>query len=162
MPQIVSSSDVSVAKAWINAAEKFYHPTALVAYDTTSSPVGRSTSITSSPWFPQVPFIIPCSRRILSLSSQPLSRQDSKASWPRSRCFLWSQPTRLRSPLNDVIELGPVCHTLSHLVQPNMVVSAVWTWSCKKSRPRFASCLVSLNSFFPCCSPISKRQPEMV
>ena len=34
VPQIVYSSDLSAAKAWINAAEKFYHPTTLLAYET--------------------------------------------------------------------------------------------------------------------------------
>ena len=34
VPQVVSSSDLSAAKAWIHVAEDFHHPTTLLAYET--------------------------------------------------------------------------------------------------------------------------------
>ncbi|KAF8429907.1 CHAT domain-containing protein [Boletus edulis BED1] len=88
----VSSSDLYTARAWIRIAEYFQHPTILLAYETSLRLlIQHLTALPSSP------------RHLVVL--RDLSQ------WTRSqlvsgRGVFWSQLTRLRSPLDDVIASG--------------------------------------------------------
>ena len=106
LPSMVSSTDLSAARTWIRVAENFHHPTTLLAYQTclrllthhvaTLPPLPRHRTLlrglTSSL---AVDAFSACLREGSPTHAVELLEQ--------GRGVFWSQLTRLRSPLDDVI-----------------------------------------------------------
>ena len=108
--QIVSSSDLSSARAWIRVAEDFQHPTLLLAYETALRFLTQHLatlpsllqhldifkSLTSSL---AVDAFSACVRKCAPARAVELLEQ--------GRGVFWSQLTRLHSPLEDVTSASP-------------------------------------------------------
>ena len=117
VPQIVSSIDLSAAKEWIRVAEDFQHPTILLAYETSlrlliqhlavlpplPQHLGILKNLTSSL---AVDAFSACLRKGASVHAVELLEQ--------GRGVFWSQLTRLRSPLDEVVGSSPVGKTLAN------------------------------------------------
>ena len=110
LPQMVSSSDVSAARAWTHVAEDFQHPTILLAYETSLRILIKH--LASLPSLPQhlsilkdltsslaVDAFSACLRKCAPAHAVKLLEQ--------GRGVFWSQLTQLHSPLGDVIGSGP-------------------------------------------------------
>ena len=112
----VSSGDLSTAKAWVNAAEDFHHPTTLLAYETTLRLLVRHLAV-----FPSLPQHLTVVRSLTSsLAADAFSaglryQSPSKAIelLEQGRGVFWNQLIRLRSPLDDVLQCGPAGRTLA-------------------------------------------------
>ena len=116
VPQVVSSSDLSAAREWIRAAEHFQHPTILLAYETSLRLLIQH--LATLPSLPRHLVILKgltsslavdafstCLRKCVPGHAVELLEQ--------GRGVFWSQLTRLRSPLDDIIVSGPVGKTLA-------------------------------------------------
>ena len=95
IPQIVSSNDLSAARAWIRVAEDFRHPTILLAHETSLRLLVQHLvilkNLTSSL---AVDAFSACLRERAPAHAVELLEQ--------GRGVFWSQLSRLHSPLDDV------------------------------------------------------------
>ena len=109
--QTVSSGDLSAARAWIRAAEDFYHPTLLLAYETALRFLARH--LATLPSLPQHLVIfkgLTSSLAVNAFSACVRKRAPARAIelLEQGRGVFWNQLTRLHSPLEDVISASPV------------------------------------------------------
>ena len=114
--QTVSSSDVSAAKAWINVAEDFHHPTTPLAYETALRLlVHHLAALPSLPQHLTVLKALSSSLAADAFSACLRNHSPTKAVelLEQGRSVFWSQLTRLRSPLDDVIASGPAGKVLA-------------------------------------------------
>ena len=91
-PQIVSSNDLSAAKAWVRAAEDFQHPTMLLAHETFLRLLIQH--LATLPSLAVDAFSACLRKRAPARAVEPLDQ---------GRDVFWSQLARLYSPLDDVI-----------------------------------------------------------
>ena len=113
MPQIVSSVDFSAAKAWIDAAEAFQHPTILLAYETSLRLLIQH--LDALPSLPQHRAIVKDVTSSLAVDAFSACLRDDASSPARAvelleqgRGAFWNQRTRLCFPLDDLIGSGSV------------------------------------------------------
>ena len=110
VPQFVSSIDFSAARAWVLVAEYFQHPTILLAYETSLRLLIQHLAT-----LPSLPRHLVVLRGLTSsLAVDAFSVCLHKHAPARAvelleqgRGVFWSQLTRLRSPLDDVMVSGP-------------------------------------------------------
>ena len=107
--QAVSLSDLSAAKAWINAAEKFYDPTTLLAYETALRLLVQH--LAALPALPHHLGLLKSLSSFLAVdafSACLRNQSPTKAVelLEHGRAIFWSQLTRFRSPLDSVIKSG--------------------------------------------------------
>ena len=114
--QTVSPSDLSAARAWIRAAEQFQHPTLRLAHETALRLLVQH--LATLPSLPQHLAIL--KQRTSSLAVDAFSACLRRGAPARAvelleqgRGVFWSQLTRLRSPLDDVIVSGPTGKSLA-------------------------------------------------
>ena len=115
-PQIVSSVDLSVARAWVRVAEHFQHPTILLAYETSLRLLIQH--LATLPSLPQHLVIlknITSSLAVDAFSACLRKRSPAHAVelLEQGRGVFWSQLTRLHSPLDEVIVSSPAGKTLA-------------------------------------------------
>ena len=111
----MSLHDLSAAKAWVNAAEDSHHSTTLPAYETALRLLVQHLTID-----PSLPQHLSATRSLtLSLAADAFSaglrhRNSQKAVelLEQGRGVFWNQLIRLRSPLDDIVECGPMGRTL--------------------------------------------------
>ena len=110
VPQVVSFNDLSAARAWIRVAEDCQHPTILLAYETSLRLLIQH--LATLPSLPQHLAIF--KSLTASLAVNAFSACLHKCAPARAvelleqgRGVFWSQLTRLRSPLDDLIGSGP-------------------------------------------------------
>ncbi|KAF8129523.1 TPR-like protein [Boletus edulis] len=116
LPPNVSSSDLSTAKAWIRVAENFQHPSVLLAYETSLRLLIQHLTI-----LPSLPrHLVTLKDLTSSLAVDVFStclrhRSPAKAVelLEQGRGVFWSQLTRLRPPLDDVISSGAAGKTMA-------------------------------------------------
>ncbi|KAF8132994.1 TPR-like protein [Boletus edulis] len=115
-PQLVSSTDLSAARAWIRVAEEFQHPSTLLAYETSLQLLIHH--LAALPSLPQHLAIL--KERSASLAvdafSACLRRGDRVRAvelLEQGRSIFWSQLSRLRFPLDDVMASGPAGRLLA-------------------------------------------------
>ena len=113
---IVSSSDLSASRSWIRVAEDFQHPTILLAYETSLRLLIQH--LATLPSLPQ--HLVILKRLTSSLAVDAFSACLRKRAplhavelLEQGRGVFWSQLTRLRSPLDDVVVSGPAGKTLA-------------------------------------------------
>ena len=110
MHQIASSADLVVTRAWIRVAEEFQHPTLLLAYETSLRLLVQH--LATLPSLPQHLGILKNLTSSLAVDafSICLSRHAPAHAvelLEQGRGVFWSQLSRLRPPLHDVIKSGP-------------------------------------------------------
>ena len=108
--QTVSSSDSSATKAWVNAAEKIHHATTLLAYETALRLlVQHLAALPALPHHFGLLKHLSSSLAVGAFSACLRSRSLTKAValLEQGRAVFWNRLTRLRSPLDNVIESGP-------------------------------------------------------
>ena len=108
---VVSSTDLSAARAWIRAAEEFHHPTTLLAYQTSLRLLTHH--VTTLPPLPQHRTLLKRITSSLAMDTfsaclRNRSPKNAVELLEQGRGVFWSQLTRLRPPLDDVIASGPV------------------------------------------------------
>ncbi|KAF8122961.1 TPR-like protein [Boletus edulis] len=115
-PQFVSSTDVSAARAWIRVAEEFQHPSTLLAYETSLQLLIHH--LAALPSLPQ--HLIILKERSASLAVDAFSACLRRGACVRAvelleqgRSVFWSQLSRLRFPLNNVMASGPAGRLLA-------------------------------------------------
>ena len=108
-PSMASSTALSAARTWIDVAEDFHHPTALLAYHTALRLLTHH--VATLPPLPQHRTVL--KGLTLSLAVDAFSAclcscspKNVVALLEQGRGVFWSQLTRLRSPLDDVIASG--------------------------------------------------------
>jgi CHAT domain-containing protein len=106
VPQVVSSIDLSAARAWIRVAEHFQHPTLLLAHATSLRLLMQH--LVALPSLPQHLVILKNLTSSLAVDAfSACLRQCAPARavelLEQGRGVFWSQLVRLHSPLNDVI-----------------------------------------------------------
>jgi CHAT domain-containing protein/tetratricopeptide (TPR) repeat protein len=116
VPQLVSSIDLSAARAWIRVAEDFQHPTMLLAYETSLRLLIRH--LATLPSLPQHHIILKnltSSLAVDAFSACLRNRAPARAVelLEQGRGVFWSQLTRLHSPLDDVIASSLAGKTLA-------------------------------------------------
>ncbi|KAG6376569.1 hypothetical protein JVT61DRAFT_1547 [Boletus reticuloceps] len=109
-PQLVSLTDLSAARAWIQVAEEFQHPATLLAYETSLQLLIHH--LAALPLLPQ--HLIILKERSASLAVDAFSACLRRGARVRAvelleqgRSVFWSQLSRLRFPLDDVMASGP-------------------------------------------------------
>ena len=115
--QTFSSDDLSAAKAWIKAAENFHHPTTLLAYQTALRLVVQHLAA-----LPSLPHHLAVLKTLSSsLATDALSAclrnhspSDAVELLEQGRGVFWGQLNPLRSPLDNVIALGPAGELLAN------------------------------------------------
>ena len=108
--QTVTSTDLLAAKAWINAAEEFYHPTTLLAYEVALHLLAHHlAALPALPHHLDLLKALSSSLAVDAFSACLRSQSPMKAVelLEQGRAVFWTQLTRLRSPLDNVIESGP-------------------------------------------------------
>ena len=110
VPQMVSFIDLSATRAWIRAAENFQHPTILLAYETSLRLLIEH--LATLPSLPQHLVIfknLTSSLAVDAFSACLRNHAPARAVelLEQGRGVFWSQLTRLRSPLDDLIGVGP-------------------------------------------------------
>ncbi|KAF8122938.1 TPR-like protein [Boletus edulis] len=115
-PQLISSTDLSAARAWIRVAEEFQHPSTLLAYETSLRLLIHHLS--TLPSLPQ--HLIILKERSASLAVDAFSACLRRGARIRAvelleqgRSVFWSQLNRLRFPLDDVMASGPTGRLLA-------------------------------------------------
>ncbi|KAF8431483.1 CHAT domain-containing protein [Boletus edulis BED1] len=115
-PQLVSSTDLSAARAWIQVAEEFQHPSTLLAYEASLRLLIHH--LTALPPLPQ--HLIILKKRSASLAVDAFSACLRRGARVRAvelleqgRSVFWSQLSRLRFPLDDVMASGPAGRLLA-------------------------------------------------
>ena len=106
---VVSSTDLAVARTWIDVAEDFHHPTTLLAYETSLRLLTHH--VATLPPLPQHRTILKGLTSSLAADAFSAclrngSPKDAVVLLEQGRGVFWSQLTRLRSPLDDVIASG--------------------------------------------------------
>ena len=109
MTDTASSRDLSVAKAWTDAAEDFHHPTTLFAYETHLRLLAQHLAPLSS--LPQhFPVLKSHTSSLAADAFSACLRNQSPTKavelLEQGRGVFWSQLSRLRSPLADVYAHG--------------------------------------------------------
>ena len=109
IPEMVSFSDLFAARAWIRVAEDFHHPSTVLAYETSLRLLVEHLSN-----LPSLPRHLDLLKKATSslavdafsacLRNRALAR--SVELLEQGRGVFWSQLTRLRLPLDDVIASG--------------------------------------------------------
>ncbi|KAF8132911.1 CHAT domain-containing protein [Boletus edulis] len=115
-PQLVSSTDLSVARSWIRVAEEFQHPSTLLAYETSLRLLIHH--LAALPSLPQHLTIL--KDRTSSLAVDAFSACLRRGTRVRAvelleqgRSVFWSQLSRLRFPLDDIMASGPAGRLLA-------------------------------------------------
>jgi CHAT domain-containing protein/tetratricopeptide (TPR) repeat protein len=115
VPQ-VSSIDLSAARSWIRVAEDFQHPSLLLAYETSLRLLTQH--LATLPSLPQ--HLVILKNLTSSLAVDAFSGCLRKCAPARAvelleqgRGVFWSQLTRLRSPMDDVVISSPAGKTLA-------------------------------------------------
>ena len=113
---IVSSNDLTAARSWTRVAERFQHPTILLAYETYLRLLVQH--LATLPSLPQHLVILKTHTSSLAVDafSACLRNGDSAHAvelLEQGRGVFWSQLTRLRSPLDDVMIACPAGTTLA-------------------------------------------------
>ncbi|KAF8132848.1 TPR-like protein [Boletus edulis] len=115
-PQLVSSTDLSAARAWIRVAEEFQHPSTLLAYETSLRLLIHH--LAALPLLPQ--HLIILKERSASLAVDAFSACLRRGALvhavellEQGRSVFWSQLSRLRFPLDDVMASGPAGRLLA-------------------------------------------------
>ena len=108
-PPVVSSADLSAARAWVRAAEDFHHPTTLLAYQTSLRLLTHH--VTTLPPLPQHRTLLEDLTSSLAVDTfsaclRNRSPKNAVELLEQGRGVFWNQLTRLRSPLDDVIASG--------------------------------------------------------
>ena len=116
VPQIVSSTDLSAARAWIHVAEDFQHPTMLLAYETSLRLLVQH--LATLPSLPQHLVILKnltSSIAVDAFSACLRKRAPAHAVelLERGRGVFRSQLTRFHSPLDNVIASGSAGRSLA-------------------------------------------------
>ncbi|KAF8436034.1 CHAT domain-containing protein, partial [Boletus edulis BED1] len=109
VPHVTSSRDLSAARGWVFVAEIFQHPTILDAYETSLRLLVQH--LATLPSLPQhLPILKNLSSSLAVNAFSACLRNHSPAKavelLEQGRCIFWSQLTRLRSPLDDIIATG--------------------------------------------------------
>ena len=117
VPQFVSSVDLSVARAWIRVAEKFQHHTLLLAYETSFRLLIQH--LATLPSLPQHLVVLKYLTSSLAVDafSACLHKHAPAGAvelLEQGRGVFWSQLTRLRSPLDDVMVSSPAGKMLAN------------------------------------------------
>ena len=110
-PSMVSSTTLSAARAWIAVAEDFHHPTTLLAYQTALRLLTHH--VATLPPLPQHRTVLKNLTSSLAVDAfsaclRSRSPKDAVVLLEQGRGVFWSQLTRLRSPLDDVIASGSI------------------------------------------------------
>ena len=110
IPHVVSSADLSAARAWISAAESFQDPSTLLAYETSLRLLVQLLS--TLPSLPQHLDVLKKVTSSLAVDAFSACLRNHAAAravelLEQGRGVFWSQLTRLRFPLDDVIASGP-------------------------------------------------------
>jgi CHAT domain-containing protein/tetratricopeptide (TPR) repeat protein len=116
VPQIVSSIDLSAARAWIHVAEDFQHPTILLAYETSLRLlIQHLATLPSLPQHLGILKSLTSSLAVDAFSACIRERAHTHAVelLEQGRGVFWSQLTRLHSPLDDVVVSSPAGKTLA-------------------------------------------------
>jgi CHAT domain-containing protein/tetratricopeptide (TPR) repeat protein len=116
VPQIVSSSDLTAAKAWIRVAEDFHHPTILLAYETSLRLlIQRLATLPSLPRHLIILKNLTSSLAVDAFSAclRNCSLTNAVELLEQGRGVFWSQLTRLHSPLDNVIVSGSAGKSLA-------------------------------------------------
>ena len=105
-PSMVSSTDLSAARAWIRVAEDFHHPTTLLAYQTYLRLLTHH--VVTLPPLPQHRTILKGITSSIAVDAFSACLRNQSPTHAielleQGRGVFWSQLTRLRSPLDDVI-----------------------------------------------------------
>ncbi|KAF8436254.1 CHAT domain-containing protein [Boletus edulis BED1] len=115
-PQLVSSTDLSTARAWIRVAEEFQHPSTLLAYETSLRLLIHH--LATLPLLPQ--HLIILKERSASLAVDAFSACLRRGARVRAvelleqgRSVFWNQLSRLRFPLDDIMASGPAGRLLA-------------------------------------------------
>ena len=114
--QMVSSSDLSAARVWIRVAERFQHSSTLLAYETSLRLlVGHLSTLPSLPRHLDLLKKATSSLAVDAFSACLRNRALARAVelLEQGRGVFWSQLTRLRLPLDDVIAAGLAGETLA-------------------------------------------------
>ena len=106
---MVTSADLSAARTWIRVAEIFHHPTTLLAYHTALRLLTHH--VATLPPLPQHRTVLKSLTSSLAVDAfsaclRNQSPTDAVVLLEQGRGVFWSQLTRLRSPLDDVIASG--------------------------------------------------------
>ncbi|KAF8132924.1 CHAT domain-containing protein [Boletus edulis] len=115
-PQLMSSTDLSAARAWIRVAEEFQHPSTHLAYETSLRLLIHH--LFALPSLPQ--HLIILKERSASLAVDAFSACLRRGTRVRAvelleqgRSVFWSQLNRFRFPLDDVMASGPTGRLLA-------------------------------------------------
>ena len=116
VPQIVSSTDLSAARAWIRAAEDFQHPTILLAYETSLQLLIQH--LATLPPLPQHLVILKNLTSSLAVDAfsaclRKCSRNNAVELLEQGRGVFWNQLTRLHYPLDNVTASGSAGKSLA-------------------------------------------------
>jgi CHAT domain-containing protein/tetratricopeptide (TPR) repeat protein len=116
VPQLVSSTDLSAARAWIDMAEHFHHPTILLAYETSLRLLIQH--LANLPSLPQHLVILKNLTSSLGVDAFSACLRQSSPSravelLEQGRGVFWSQLTRLHSPLDEAIVSSPAGKALT-------------------------------------------------
>ena len=108
-PSMVSSADLSAARTWIHVAEHFHHSTTLLAYETYLHLLTHH--VATLPPLPQHRTVLKGLTSSLAVDTfsaclRNRSPMHAVQLLEQGRGVFWSQLTRLRSPLDDVIASG--------------------------------------------------------
>ena len=116
VPQMVSSNNLSAARAWVRVAEDFQHPTILLAYETSLRLlIQHSAALPSLPQHLVILKNLTSSLAVDAFSACLRKRAPAHAVelLEQGRGVFWSQLTRLHSPLDDVVVSSPAGKTLA-------------------------------------------------
>ncbi|KAN0094931.1 CHAT domain containing protein [Tylopilus felleus] len=116
VPQLVFSSDIPVARTWIDVAEQFQHPTLLLAYETALRfLVQHLATLPSLPQHHVVLKKLTSSLAVDAFSACLRNHTPARAVelLEQGRSVFWAQLSRLHTPLNAVVESGPEGKTLA-------------------------------------------------
>ena len=108
-PSVASSTDLSAARGWTRVAEDFHHPTTLLAYQTSLRLL--TDLVATLPPLPQHRTVLKDLTSSLAVDTfsaclRNRSPKEAVVLLEQGRGIFWSQLTRLRSPLDDVITSG--------------------------------------------------------
>ncbi|KAI9570918.1 CHAT domain-containing protein [Boletus coccyginus] len=116
VPQIVSTADLSAAIEWIRMAQRFHHPTVLLAYE--SSLQLLTQYLATLPSLPQHLAVLKDHTSSLAVDAFSACLRERAPAHAvelleQGRGVFWSQLTRLRSPLDDFVISYPAGKALA-------------------------------------------------
>ncbi|KAN0088740.1 CHAT domain containing protein [Tylopilus felleus] len=115
--QLVFSSDIPVARTWIDVAEQFQHPTLLLAYETALRfLIQHLATLPSLPQHHVVLKRLTSSLAVDAFSACLRNHAPARAVefLEQGRSVFWTQLSRLHTPLHVVVESGPEGKTLAN------------------------------------------------